>query len=427
MHFSNGIYGKIPLNTSEVSQQKLNIEYKKRSNPLPWKGQFSPQLVQVLLKKYSEPDMVVLDPFLGSGTLFLEAGRATLTAYGTEINPAAVTLARIYHFINVSIERRKASLNRLEKLLNEAFPIVSPFQGSSRNDTTEAIKTDIVRLAEDIHESLEKTLIEALVVLMDFYKPGLSLDKAFREWNRLTNLVLSLPFSFHRIEAIHSDARNIPLTDSSVNLVITSPPYINVHNYHQQYRASAELLQWDLLDVAKSEFGSNRKFRSNRFLTVVQFCLDISQTVNELLRVCDSDARIIFIVGRESQVRGTKIYNGEIVAEIASKVFDCNLILRQERVFTNRYGQNIYEDILHFEPGTQTLDSAWVKKSREVAEGALKGAYLSVANPVREDIDATLRSLDKVSPSPLFDMSQARRACQQNKGNFLPGVHANDD
>ena len=184
---------------------------------------------------------------------------------------------------------------------------------------------------------------------------------------------------------------------------------------------------WDLLDVAKSEIGSNRKFRSNRFLTVVQFCLDISQTINELLRVCDSDARVIFVVGRESQVRGTKIYNGEIVAEIASKVFGCNLILRQERVFTNRFGKNIYEDILHFEPGKQTLDSAWVKKSRGVAEGALKGAYLSVANPVREDIDATIMSLDKVSPSPLFDMLHARRAYQQIKGNSLAGVSAYDD
>ena len=145
---------------------------------------------------------------------------------------------------------------------------------------------------------------------MDFHKPDLLLGRTFREWNRLTSLVLSLPFSTHGIEAIHSDARNIPLTDSSVNLVITSPPYINVHNYHQQYRASMESLQWNLIEVAKSEIGSNRKFRGNRFLTVVQFCLDIAQTIRELLRVCDSDAQIIFIVGRESNVRKTKAVKG---------------------------------------------------------------------------------------------------------------------
>ena len=140
MHFANGIYGKTPLNTSEISPQELNIENKRLTNPLPWKGQFSPQLVQVLLKEYAEPDMVVLDPFLGSGTLLLESGRAGLTAYGTEINPAAITLARTYHFINVSREDRKAYLNKLEKLLNDTFQIASPIDGLFQNDEAETIK-----------------------------------------------------------------------------------------------------------------------------------------------------------------------------------------------------------------------------------------------------------------------------------------------
>ena len=160
-------------------------------------------------------------------------------------------LARTYHFINVSREDRKAYLNKLEKLLNDTFQIASPIDGLFQNDEAETIKDAIVRLAENIHEPLEKILIEALIALMDFHKPDLLLGRTFREWNRLTSLVLSLPFSTHGIEAIHSDARNIPLTDSSVNLVITSPPYINVHNYHQQYRASMESLQWNLIEVAK--------------------------------------------------------------------------------------------------------------------------------------------------------------------------------
>jgi len=46
-----------------------------------------------------------------------------------------------------------------------------------------------------------------------------------------------------------------------------------------------EALSWNVLKVAKSEIGSNRKHRSNRFLTVIQFCLDIAQTFNEMVRV----------------------------------------------------------------------------------------------------------------------------------------------
>ncbi len=403
MHFVKGIYGKTPLDTSEIPQHSLNIENKKLSNPLPWKGQFSPQLVETILEKYSEPDMVVLDPFLGSGTVLLEAGRAKLTAYGTEINPAAVILARTYHYINIPREDRKVILDNLEQALNDIFPIVSPIGELSPIITDTMVKESLVRLEENIHEPREKILIHTLIALMDFYKSDISMGKVFREWTRLSKLVLSLPFSRCIIEARHSDARNVPLIDSSVNLVITSPPYINVHNYHQQYRASMESLQWNLLDVAKSEIGSNRKFRSNRFLTVIQFCLDIAQSIKELHRVCTDDARIIFVVGRESSVRGTKIYNGEIVSEIACRAFECNFILRQERVFTNRFGRKIYEDILHFSPGTSIPNISCEEKSREIAEDTLKRAYQSVPISVKKDIDAALNGLNRVSPSPLFN------------------------
>lgn len=56
----------------------------------------------------------------------------------------------------------------------------------------------------------------------------------------------------------HGDGR-FPNPAIPFGLVLTSPPYINVYNYHQQYRASAEALGWDLLEVAKTEIGSNRK------------------------------------------------------------------------------------------------------------------------------------------------------------------------
>ncbi len=403
MDLVTSTYDEIPVDTSEIPQYRLNIENKKMSNPLPWKGQFSPELVQALLKRYSEPDMVVLDPFLGSGTVLLEAGRAGIAAYGTEINPAAVILARTYHYINIHREERKSILDNVEEALNDAFPIVSLIGGLSPSVSEDIVKEALVRLEREIHEPLEKILMQTLITLVDFYKSGISTEKVFREWNRLSKFILSLPFSMQRIEACHSDARNIPLPGSSVNLVITSPPYINVHNYHQQYRASMESLQWNLLEVAKSEIGSNRKFRGNRFFTVVQFCLDIAQTISELHRVCTGDARIIFVMGRESNVRGTKIYNGEIVSEIADRVFGCRLVLRQERVFTNRFGRQIYEDILHFSPGTPLSEVSQAEKSREIAGDALKRAYASVPASVKQDIDAALNGLSGVSPSPLFN------------------------
>lgn len=405
-----GIYASTPLNTSEIPQTNLDIGNKSRSNPLRWSGQFSPQLVQALLDKYATPQSVLFDPFLGSGTVLLEAGLAGLLASGTEINPAAVTLAQTYRFINVPLDRRRFHLNKISNLLQCEFPHVLPlFQNpkqSGQRQDAETIKSKLLELLPVIVERLQYQLMETFIVLLDFYQPGLSIDKVFSVWNKLKSLVIELPFSPQPIEIFQADARKTPLPDSSVDLVVTSPPYINVFNYHQQYRASMEALNWNLLKVAKSEIGSNRKYRSNRFLTVIQFCLDIAQTFNELARVCRADGRLIFVVGRESKVRGTTFFNGEIVAEIARSALGFDLILRQERVFLNRYGQNIFEDILHFSLPVNGPDASFLVQARTVAQEVLEATRSIAPDEAKEDIKLALTNINKVRPSPIFDLSK---------------------
>ena len=144
------------------------------------------------------------------------------------------------------------------------------------------------------------------------------------------------------------DARQLACENSSASLLITSPPYINVFNYHQKYRRSVEALGYDVLAIAKSEFGSNRKYRGNRLFTVVQYCIDMALSIKEAIRVCKEDSRMIYVVGRESKVLGYSFCNSQLIYEIATQIFHLPLLLRQERVFKNRFGMLIYEDILHF-------------------------------------------------------------------------------
>ena len=72
----------VPLDTKTIPQDRLNIDNKQRSNLFPWNGQFSPQLVEVLLRTYAPPAGFVVDPFLGSGTVLHEAGRLGHRAFG---------------------------------------------------------------------------------------------------------------------------------------------------------------------------------------------------------------------------------------------------------------------------------------------------------------------------------------------------------
>ncbi len=407
MTLLSGIYTETPLNTSDISKAVLNIENKSRSNPLGWNGQFSPQLIQVLLNNYAAPGAFIFDPFLGSGTVLLEAGMANLAASGTEINPAAVSLSQTYKFINVSFEKRQLHLDKISHLLQHEFLSSFPlFQIFEQREPGQAktIKEKLMRLPPIAEDRLQYQLLETLIVLLDLFKPGLSADRIFTVWGKLAQHVMQLPFSEQPIEVYHADARKTPLPNSTVDVVITSPPYINVFNYHQQYRASMEALNWDLLKVAKSEIGSNRKHRGNRFLTVIQYCMDISQVLKELLRVCRSNARLIFVVGRESTVLGTTFFNGEIVAEVAHRALGFDLLLRQERVFVNRYGQNIYEDILHFSPPPCNTVGVFLESARKIAQDVLEPAYLIAPEKTKKDIKSALASIDKVQPSPLFNL-----------------------
>lgn len=411
MVLPTSIYKTIPLNISEIPQSKLNIKDKIRSNPLSWNGQFSPQLIQVLLQKYASPNTSLFDPFLGSGTLLLEAGRTKLAASGTEINPGAIVLSQTYEFINIKPSLRRFYLNKINTLLEQEISRNLPlFQenGEAKDDEdNHTIKTKLLDMFILVEDRLEHQLLETLIVLLDFYKLGLSAQRVFRTWNKLAQHINSLPYSERKIEVYHADARKTPLNSSVIDLIITSPPYINVFNYHQQYRASMEALSWNLLKVAKSEIGSNRKHRGNRFLTVIQYSLDLAQTLYEMARICKPTARLIFVVGRESTVQGTQIFNSEIVAEIASKAIGFNLFLRQERVFLNRFGQNIFEDILHFTPPENNQYDNFLVKAREIAKQVLESSYPIAPEKAMDDLKSAITKVEMVKPSPIFKLSDA--------------------
>jgi len=393
MNYLSSHYANIKIDKKAIPQDLLNIENKTRSNPLPWKAQFSPQFVEAMIDKYATTNDVIYDPFLGSGTVLLEAGRKNLRAYGAEINTAAVILSRIYQFINIPLDSRVEIVQRTQSLHNPLF------LGNDIQTIDDWFRNSLKKFTKDEYS---KILIEAHLVLSDYLNTKSPYKKVHDSWNKILTLVEKLPYSKSEIRVFSADARKSPLKSNSVDLVLTSPPYINVYNYHQQYRKSVEVLHNNVLTTAKSEIGANRKHRSNRFLTVTQYCLDIESVFSELIRVCKKSARVIFIVGRESKIKGVPFNNGELVSEVAYRKYDMKLNLRQERVFTNRFGVKIYEDILHFNIPTTKLKNNF--SSREIAYQALIQALTRATTSNKNDIQDAINAIDKTVPSPLLNI-----------------------
>jgi SAM-dependent methyltransferase len=370
-------FAGVPLDAS-IPQDEIDLTRRSRTNLFPWRGQFSPDLSRLLLSHYARRGSAILDPFAGVGTTLIEAARLGLRAFGTEINPAAFTMAETVQFNALPVAERRAKLDSAERLLPRA--------------------ADPERLAAAAMRHLADPAACNILANTLLRLDKTSMSCAF---DAHASVVLELPESRLDCRVFNADARAIPLVDRSVDAILTSPPYINVFNYHQNHRRAMELLGWDLLAVAKSEIGSNRKHRGNRFLTVVQYCLDMAEAFAEWRRVLKPDGLAIVVIGRESNVRGVSFRNGELVAGVA-RCGGYALEGRQERKFKNKFGKIICEDILRLRTHAGEPRSNG-EGARGVAEAALRRAFDETSNDeVRRDVRDALDRLTMVLPSARY-------------------------
>lgn len=392
----------LPLNTTDILRDELDIALQVRTNPLPWKGQFSPQLVDVLLREYAAPGSHVLDPFVGSGTVLGEAVRRGHSATGVEINPAAVLLAKLYEWANVPMAKRLRVLKAVDSTLRRMREKSPEQDGSGLLRPQKYAAT-----AGTIADAETRRLLQAILVLADPQWSELSYARISSAFTRVHDLLSSLPEGPHTVQAHHADARCVPLADSACDLVLTSPPYINVFNYHQQYRPAVEALDHDVLEAARSEIGSNRKHRMNRFLTVVQYALDMSSVIDEIRRTLRQGGRAIIVIGRESTVRGARIPNGKLLGQVVKLGAGLVPLMRQERSFRNRFGETIIEDILHFSrdgAGSPASSSDLLALARTTLEALLP----DVEGDVRSDVVAAIEGVSTVKQSPLLDRTSTQ-------------------
>lgn len=402
-----------------ISQEKLNILGKTRSNPFAWRGQFSPQLIEFILNAYCLPNSIVLDPFAGSGTVLLETAMFPCEAYGFEINPAAYILSKIYEFINV--DNRNEFIKKLRHIIDLEFPF-----RIFEDHEVENLEVKLTGIRSELDQEKLK-IFDALVILLDVANNKVTHEFIQSKFNYLANVIEKLPYSDRPIKMGLSDARSLPIADNSINFVITSPPYINVFNYHQNYRKSTEVLGWNLLNIAKSEIGSNRANRRNRFYTVVQYCLDIADTLREISRVTKFQARIVFIVGYQSNVIGVPFYNADIIEKIAvrSKLF--RQVLRQKREFKNKFGKLIREDIMNFNNLNSKISQKTLEViAREVAYEILNNSLPLVSCQNTRLLEEAIHKVNQIGRTPTLDPQKLCLLARSKdlKLNHSPSIYA---
>ena len=333
-----------------------------------------------------------LDPFCGSGTVLFEALSRGAEAVGSEVNPAAWHLASMVGFSKLRQAEQSAVIAACRQALDRAL----------RHDNARGID-ELVRAIGGIESGIGRLLLAATLIIGMGNGHTATTDVLQRSFRTLVSTLAELAANKRGGgHCLLADARKLGLRGDSIDGVITSPPYINVFNYHQNYRPAVERLGWKPLDAARSEIGANRKHRQNRFLTVIQYPLDMAAVLNELLRVMKSCAPLVIILGRTSSVLGASFANGSMIEGLLS-ASGFGRPEKAERAFVNRYGDRIFEDILIAE--RRNGSEIAVSDAREVGLQSLRTARNTVADKSRQLLEEAIDAYLEVSPSPLLTIS----------------------
>jgi len=390
--------------TEIMDQSRLDVANKTRSNIFNWRGQFTPQFVDYILECFVSRTSCVLDPFCGSGTVLLEAAARGLPAIGCEINPAAYAMSKFVALANAQEFERTQAMAVVEEAIRAVsghfndLPLFGP-----QSEYRDKYK-NLLDFAADLFSSLadKRELLLALITLIraESCTRGDLLPTIHKAVRSVRSDLLSLPVAHSPVRVELCDAREAcrQLSDE-VDLILTSPPYINVFNYHQNYRAILEVLGFDLLKVAESEIGSNRKNRSNRYRTVAQYCLDMEQAMISFARCLKTSGTIVLVVGHQSQVRGVPFSNSQILRDIAESLDCLNAEGERNRTFLNRFGEKIREDILVFRKRKGDPNEG---HGRIIAEKHLKRGLTMAEGPQKDEIQAALSDLPTIRSSPML-------------------------
>jgi len=332
-------------------------------------AKFIPQLVEKLFDDYIiDKNAHVNDPFMGSGTTVVTAISRGLKVSGTDINKIAYLITKVKStpiepkYLNEKInqflsklndpkiiplipqnnierinywftEDNKNELGRILKVIyDEEDPSIRDFYLVTFSHILKSCSIwlqrstkptrDLKKKPVDPKEALRKHLLKMKKRNDDFYK--------IIPVNVLENLK-----EYLNIEI--GDVRKQPAPNESVDLVVTSSPYVTSYEYADLHQLSTIWLNLadDLTQYKKEFIGTshkeykNKKLRSKIAIDIVDkmtqkskktaeeiktFFIDMEGVFDESFRILKYGGRCCYVIG-DTKLKGIDILNAEVFAE----------------------------------------------------------------------------------------------------------------
>jgi hypothetical protein len=298
----------------------------------------------------SDRGATVLDPFCGSGTVLIEAMIAGRRAVGTDLNPLAQRLARfktsrldaqdreamtrgaraIAAFADARRERRAGATHRYPREDVEIFdPHVlleldslraaiadqdgGPRVRSALELVLSAILVKVSRRVSDTSTSAAPRRLAA------GYAARLFVRKADELAGRLAELEGLIPTDVPPGRVEIDDASRLQLIGAStMDAVITSPPYVATYDYLEHHALRIRWLDLDSRAFSTGEIGARRRYdRLTAGAARDTWGRELGAALRAMSRVCRKGASVGLLVA-DSAVEGEALRADAIVTSVAA-------------------------------------------------------------------------------------------------------------
>lgn len=329
-------------------------------------AKFIPQIVSRLAEKYTKASDLIVDPFGGCGTTIVESKVMGRSSIAVDINPVAVliTKAKITPLNPTKIEKEFNILKKRLKTYSKNTKVNTPqheridywFKSEEKRKLA-FILAEISKVKNQDQKDFffcgfSNILKNCSIWLQKSNKPTRDLNKIPSEpintfLKQIKKMLRGNAQLFEVLEknknlktkskVFCADARKIPTKNGTVNLIVTSPPYVTSYEYADLHQLTALWLEYtkDLSDFRKRFIGTSYHSKKALILNssiaenirskllkiekktaeeVSTYFSEMNQVFVEMKRILKKGGKTCIVVGNTG-LKGVEILNAEVFVE----------------------------------------------------------------------------------------------------------------
>jgi hypothetical protein len=311
-----------------------------------------PHTAERAIRRFAAPGARVLDPFVGSGTVAVEAVRAGLAFTGVDISAVALEIAWA--------RTRFLRADEARLVAREGAEIAEEASGARASDLREPewgrdvaswfsphTYREIGALAERIEAVDRRWLRRLLRVALSSILVRLSkqasdsvtaVDRDWRPWpprtayrmfaERCAEVSRSLAFlskdlrergiPFVEPEFLLADSRAVSLPKAAFGLGLSSPPYPGTYDYSFHHFLRYPLFGEDASFASEHEIGARREFKKGGG-ALDRFVADLTRCVGRALDALTPGAPLLLLIG-DGRFGTRTVHAEELLRGVASRL-----------------------------------------------------------------------------------------------------------